>query len=142
MEIIAQESASLSTLIFQVYKYITYHIFSKTPLNAYTLYVPIIIEHIKTWAMIDTGSFFFCVSPSFCSALCFVSIPNQDSIKLGHNSSSTVSQLGIINLTVYYNRVRLTYEFEVFDFSSDIPICLGLDILPKLRIDLTELNTA
>ena len=86
--------------------------------------------------------FFFGVFPSFCSTLCFASIPNQDSIKLGHNSSSTVNQLGIINLTVYYNRVRLTYEFEVFDFSSDISICLGLGILPKLRIGLTELNTA
>ncbi|EIE88739.1 hypothetical protein RO3G_13450 [Rhizopus delemar RA 99-880] len=68
--------------------------------------------------------------------------PNPGSIKLGHNSSSIVSRLGIINLTVYYNQIRLPYEFEVFDFSSDVPICLGLDILPKLRIGLTGLATS
>ncbi|KAG1166990.1 hypothetical protein G6F71_009632 [Rhizopus microsporus] len=92
--------------------------------------------------MIDTGSSFSCVSPSFCSALGLVPTPNPGSIKLGHNSSSTVSRLGIINLTVYYNQIRLSYEFEVFDFSSDVPICLGLDILPKLRIGLTGLSTS
>src|SRR6478609_8439987 len=88
----------------QACKYITHHIFSKAPSNTNTLYVPIIIEHIKTWAMIDTGSSFSCVSPSFCSALGLVPTPNPGSIKLGHNSSSTVSRLGIINLTVYYNQ--------------------------------------
>lgn len=91
--------------------------------------------------MIDAGSSFSCVSPSYCSALCLASIPNQNSIKLENNSSNTVSRLGIINSIVYYNQIRLTYEFVVSDFSSDIPICLGLDILPKLRICLRELNT-
>ncbi|KAG1638750.1 hypothetical protein G6F44_008524 [Rhizopus delemar] len=69
-------------------------------------------------------------------------IHNQGSIKLGHDSSSTISRLGITNLTVHYNQIRLSYEFEVFDFSSDVPICLGLDILPKLRIGLTGLATS
>ncbi|KAG1446159.1 hypothetical protein G6F55_011659 [Rhizopus delemar] len=73
----------------QACKYITHHIFSKAPSNTNTLYVPIIIEHIKTWAMTDTDSSFSCASPSFYSALGLVPIHNPGSIKLGHDSSST-----------------------------------------------------
>ncbi|KAG1040992.1 hypothetical protein G6F43_012194 [Rhizopus delemar] len=75
----------------QACKYITHHIFSKAPSNTNTLYVPIIVEHIKTWAMIDT-----------------VPTPKPESIKL----------------------------------FSDVPVCLGLDILPKLRTGLTGLATS
>ncbi|KAG1579486.1 hypothetical protein G6F48_011121 [Rhizopus delemar] len=42
----------------QACKYIIHHIFSKAPSNTIMLYVLIIIEHIKTWAMIDAGSSF------------------------------------------------------------------------------------
>ncbi|KAG1255689.1 hypothetical protein G6F68_010150 [Rhizopus microsporus] len=84
--------ASTVTEVAQTCKYIIHHIFSKVPSNTIMLYVPIIIEHIKTWAMIDTDSSFSCASPSFCSALGLIPMHNQGSIKLGHNSSSTVQQ--------------------------------------------------
>lgn len=42
----------------QACKYIIHHIFSKAPSNTIMLYVLIIIEHIKTWVMIDAGSSF------------------------------------------------------------------------------------
>ena len=134
--------ASTVTEVAQTCKCIIHHIFSKVPSNTIMLYVPIIIEHIKTWAMIDTDSSFSCASPSFCSALGLIPMHNQGSIKLGHNSSSTVSRLGITYLTVHYTQIRLSHEFKVFDCSSDVPIYLGLGILPKLRIGSTGLVTS
>ncbi|KAG1044098.1 hypothetical protein G6F43_011505 [Rhizopus delemar] len=65
----------------QACKYITHYIFSKAPSNINTLYAPIIIEHIKTWAMIDTSSSFSCVPPLFCLAFDLVPTSNPGSFK-------------------------------------------------------------
>ena len=127
----------------QACKYLIHPTYSIAPRDTNTIYVPIIVERIKTWAMIDTGATFSCVSPAFCSALGLApSPPKQGTIRLGHNDSKVLSRLGEIKLHVLYNLIHLSYVFEVFDFRSDVPICLGLDILPKLRIGLTGLATS
>ncbi|ORE01633.1 hypothetical protein BCV72DRAFT_236027, partial [Rhizopus microsporus var. microsporus] len=59
----------------QACKYIMHPTFSIAPRDTNTIYVPIVVENIKTWAMIDTGATFSCVSPSFCSALDLVPLP-------------------------------------------------------------------
>ncbi|CEG77015.1 hypothetical protein RMATCC62417_11832 [Rhizopus microsporus] len=129
--------------VAQTCKYITRPIFSIAPRGTNTVYVPIVVEHIKTWAMIDTGTVFFCVSSSLCSALGLVPLPpKQGTVRLGHNESTVLSWLGEIRLIVFHNLLHLSYVFETFDFTSDTPICLGVDILPKLQIDLTGLTTS
>jgi hypothetical protein len=124
----------------QACNYITHPTYSIAPRDTNTSYVPIVVERIKTWAMIDIGATFSCVSPSFCSALSLVPLPHkQGTIRLGHNESTVLSRLGEIKLNVFYNLTHLSYVFEVLDFTSDAPICLYIGILPKLQIDLTGL---
>ncbi|WP_461043472.1 aspartyl protease family protein, partial [Streptomyces sundarbansensis] len=87
---------------------------SIAPRDTNTIYVPIIVERIKTWAMIDTGATFSCVSPAFCSALGLApSPPKQGTIRLGHNDSKVLSRLGEIKLHVLHWRAK---PYQCFHF--------------------------
>lgn len=107
-----------------------------------SLFVPAIIENISTYSLLDTGSTFSMVTPDFYNALVppvpLVRQPGK--IQLGHIDNN-VDRIGFCQLKVFYNKKFVTHTFEVFPFFTheNVPICFGLDIMPKLNIGITGL---
>jgi transposase InsO family protein len=118
--------------------------FSNFPsLKSNNILVPLVVEHVKTFGVLDTGSSFSIISPRFFKSLGnkVDFTPMDGTVQLGH-SESTQPRIGYTLLDIYYNKISVKFKFEVFDFFSEnnnIPILLGLDIMPKLRIGITGL---
>ncbi|KAI8966917.1 hypothetical protein BDB01DRAFT_857440 [Pilobolus umbonatus] len=121
-----------------------YNNFSQLPQHkSNSILIPVILNNIKTFAIIDTGASFSIVSPFFVRSLgsSVVVSPSVGNIQLGHSQVKKPRE-GHCLLNIFYNKIKLLFKFEIFDFYSDVdnvPLLLGLDILPKLNIGITGL---
>ena len=102
----------------------SHSIFSEPPKHKSNMItLPIILENIKTYAMLDSGSTTSMVSPKFVSSLGLhiEPIPQEypNFIQLGHSSSRT-SRIGLVFISIYYNKVIVKHKFEVFDIFTTI----------------------
>jgi hypothetical protein len=122
-----------------------YHeIYSIPPENkSNMLTLPVIIENIKTYAILDTGSTFSIVSPSFAAAINATITPVTGTIQLGHSNAVETRQ-GVASLNIFYNNKVHKHNFDIFDiFTSknncNIPCLIGMDLMSKLQIGITGL---
>ncbi|KAI7870883.1 uncharacterized protein EV154DRAFT_394795, partial [Mucor mucedo] len=90
------------------------------PIETNSIIVPIILEGIKTWALIDSGSSFSCVTPSLSTKITNLKfspsiIYNKNQfIKLAHKESF-IERIGILpQLTISHNGITLKHDFEIF----------------------------
>ncbi|KAI9476436.1 MAG: hypothetical protein EXX96DRAFT_457451, partial [Benjaminiella poitrasii] len=115
--------------------------FSNLPLHqSNSLLLPCIIEKVKVCAVLDTGCTFSICSPAFARSLGAKITPVDGIIQLGH-TNSTQSRIGYTHLNIFYNKIQISFTFEILDFlsSNNAPILLGLDIMPSLNIGITGL---
>jgi transposase InsO family protein len=107
-----------------------------------SLFVPAVIENITTYSLVDSGSSFSMITPEFFNSLVppVPLVKQEGTIQLGH-VENTINRIGSCTLKVFYNKRSFKHTFEVFPFFTheDVPICFGLDILPRLNIGITGL---
>ena len=121
-------------------------IFSLPPDNkSNMIIIPIIIQSIRTYAIIDTGATFSMISPSFVSFLgtSVQVLPSLGTIQLGHVETLR-EKVGNISINLFYNNTTLLHKFEIFDFFKSenckhVPALIGLDLCHKLGIGMTGL---
>ena len=114
------------------------------PHKSNSILIPVIIESIKTFAVIDTGASFSIVSPSFVKFLgsSVAVLPSAGQIQLGHTDTKHQRHGHCFLNISYNNKYNVNVKLEIFDFFSDVkdvPLLFGLDILPKLNIGMTGL---
>ncbi|KAI7884993.1 uncharacterized protein EV154DRAFT_567822 [Mucor mucedo] len=107
--------------------------------------IPVIIQNIRTYAIIDTGATFSMIFPSFASFLGdSVSIhPSLGTVQLGH-VDNVCNRQGNVLINLFYNNKTFAHTFEIFDFyktdnNKHIPALIGVDLFHQLRIGLTGL---
>ncbi|GAA5806142.1 hypothetical protein HPULCUR_011672, partial [Helicostylum pulchrum] len=121
-----------------------HEIYSVPPDNRTNMLVlPVIIENIKTYAILDTGSTFSIISPSFASAINATITPTSGTIQLGH-ANSVEKRYGFSSLRLFYNNKTHTHTFEIFDIftslnNANIPCLIGMDLMSTLQIGVTGL---
>ncbi|KAI8062069.1 hypothetical protein BDF21DRAFT_467193 [Thamnidium elegans] len=122
-----------------------YHeIYSVPPDNKSNMLVlPVIIENIKTYAILDTGSTFSIITPSFASAINATITPTSGNIQLGH-ANVVEKRHGFSRLQIFYNNKTHTHTFEIFDIftslnNANIPCLIGMDLMSTLQIGVTGL---
>ncbi|KAI9475475.1 MAG: hypothetical protein EXX96DRAFT_267920 [Benjaminiella poitrasii] len=138
------DDATQASIALQA-RFCKYNEFSHLPeRKSNSILIPIIVENVQTFGLVHTGATFSIISPSFFRSL-ESKVPFTShvggTIQLGH-SDSTKPRIGLTILNIFYNRSTIKFKFEIFDFFSDVdnvPILLGLDILPKLNIGITGL---
>ena len=141
---ISDDPDAMIALQAQQCKY--HNIYSVPPANkSNMIIVPIVIENIKTYAILDTGATFSIISPAFAAVLgdSIKLQPSNGTISLGHPDSKYKS-LNKTLLSIFYNKKSLKHTFEVFQFytnhnNRNIPIIIGLDLNYKLNIGITGL---
>ncbi|KAI9485498.1 MAG: hypothetical protein EXX96DRAFT_645442 [Benjaminiella poitrasii] len=110
-----------------------------------SIILPVIIENVKIYALLDTGATCSCISPSFFNSFgSSVSYTkNTGKVQLAHEDVQ-INRIGHTVLSVFYNKIIVKHTFEIFPFHSteNVPICLGLDIMPKLNIGITGIITS
>lgn len=121
-----------------------HEIYSVPPDNkSNMLILPVIIENIQTYAILDTGSTFSIISPSFASAINATITPTSGNIQLGH-SNAIEPRHGSTSLTIFYNNKIHQHTFEIFDIfttinNANIPCLIGMDLMSTLQIGITGL---
>jgi hypothetical protein len=108
--------------------------FSKPPNNAMTnnsIYLPLTIQNLPTWCLLDTGCSFSSISPRLAKHLNINIINKNGNVKLGHNNTS-VKRIGTSenDLKIFYNGKTIYSKLEIFDMFDDIHVCIGMDLLP------------
>lgn len=118
--------------------------FSNIPTHkSNSILIPLVVENVKVFGILDTGCTFSIISPRFFKSLgnTVGFTPKDGTVQLGH-TESTQPRIGYSILNIYYNKISVKFKFEIFDFFSDnndTPILLGLDIMSKLNIGITGL---
>lgn len=89
--------------------------------------IPITIETIKTYAIVDTGATFSMVSPEFASFLgnSVKIVPTTGSIQLGH-SDTKISRTSSTILNIHYNKKNLEHNLRFSPFIKVIITTLYL----------------
>ncbi|KAK4511091.1 18S rRNA pseudouridine methyltransferase [Mucor velutinosus] len=109
--------------------------------------VPIVVQNVICFGLVDTGATFSCVTDKFFQFLGGTSLAgfeaNDDDesfVQMAHEVT-TVPRIGAVRLHISYNKSNKNHLFEVFPFYSEenVPVLLGMDILSKLGIGLTGL---
>ncbi|KAI7864874.1 uncharacterized protein EV154DRAFT_584816 [Mucor mucedo] len=121
-------------------------VFSLPPDNkSNMIIIPVIIQNIRTYAIIDTGATFSMISPSFASFLgdSIVITPSSGTVQLGH-VNNFCDRKGNVSINIFYNNKAFIHKFEIFDFfkthnNRHIPALIGMDLFHQLRIGITGL---
>jgi hypothetical protein len=124
-------------------KYIHENDFKIAPSNIMTnkfIYVPFLIEGIRTWALIDCRCSFSSVSIHLIKFLNLKTNNKTGFIKLAHDDHN-VKRIGTTEnkLKVLYNSNVIYSSFELFDIYDDIHVCIGMDLMPLLNITISGL---
>ena len=108
-----------------------------------SIFVPITVEGIQVFGMVDCAANFSSVSLALFSRLNKkIVVKNNETIGLAHKDFS-VEREGIINnVHLKYNGLEIYHTFEVFDFDSQADVCIGTDLMPLLHINITGLATS
>jgi len=108
--------------------------------------VPIVVQNVICFGLVDTGATFSCVTDEFFQFLGGTSLAgfeanHDDSVVQLAHEVTTVPRLGAVRLDISYNKSNKNHLFEVFSFYSEehVHVLLGMDILSKLGIGLTGL---
>ncbi|KAG0773537.1 hypothetical protein G6F22_014795 [Rhizopus arrhizus] len=112
----------------------------------HSLYVPITIENIDTFALVDSGASFSSIDITFA---------NKNNININNNVSGSIifatndnksKRLGTTSkaLSLIYGDnddalIHTSHIFEVLPLSFDTDAVIGLDLMPKLNILITNL---
>ncbi|KAG1082466.1 hypothetical protein G6F42_022568 [Rhizopus arrhizus] len=112
----------------------------------HSLYVPITIENIDTFALVDSGASFSSIDIAFT---------NKNNININNNVSGSIifatndnksKRLGTTSkaLSLIYGDnddalIHTSHIFEVLPLSFDTDAVIGLDLMPKLNILITNL---
>ncbi|KAI8635774.1 hypothetical protein BD408DRAFT_407654 [Parasitella parasitica] len=120
--------------------------YSNLPVNkSNSLLIPLIVEQVKVYGVLDTGCTFSICAPQFAESLgVAINYAVDGNVQLGH-TSTLQPRIGTCYLKVFYNKRSFTHKFEIFDFfteSNDCPILLGLDIMSDLKIGITGLTSS
>jgi transposase InsO family protein len=125
-----------------------YHnVFSVPPSNkSNCIIIPIVLQNIRTYAMIDTGANFSMCTPEFAAAVADTApttSATSGQIQLGH-TTAVHNRIGTVNLQLFYNKTLINHTFEVFDIftsinNKNIPCCIGMDLFHHLNLGLTGL---
>jgi hypothetical protein len=122
-------------------------VFSAPPtMRSNSICVPIVVQNIICFGLVDTGATFSCITDEFFQFLGGTSLAtyqaNDDNsvVQLAHEVS-TVPRIGAVDLSISYNKFNKNHLFEIFSFYSEenVHVLLGMDILSKLGIGLTGL---
>ncbi|EIE91421.1 hypothetical protein RO3G_16132 [Rhizopus delemar RA 99-880] len=104
-----------------------------------SFFVPITIENVRTWALVDTGCNASTISPDLAKIINVRTFPVSGKLQLA-SLNTLVPRTAITDqIKVFYNGINVLHKFEIFKFDKDIPICIGTDLMPKLNINLTGL---
>ena len=103
------------------------------------IYLPLSIENVKTWALLDSGCSFSSISPSLAKHLNLEINKSRGNIKL--INSNTVKRLGHTSdkLEVTYNSKTIHSRFEVFNLFNNIHVCIGMDLIYLLGIEISNI---
>lgn len=88
-----------------------YNEYSQLPSHkSNSILIPVILENIKTFAVVDTGASFSIVSPEFVKSLgsSVVVFPSTGNIQLGH-TQSTQKRFGHCFLDIFYNKIKFNF---------------------------------
>lgn len=117
----------------------------KDLLNKTSIYLPLKIENVKTFALLDTGSTISLMSISLANYLNvnkinYVSTLKNNFISLG-KSDIKVKRIGKTKreLEIFYNDITCHAKFEIFD-TNDVHVIIGMDIMRELGIGITGLT--
>ena len=138
-------SLDTATMLSQQAQACKFHeVFSIPPSNkSNMIIIPVVIENIKTYAMLDTGSTFSSLTPEFASAIKAKITPASGVVQLGH-ASAIEDRNGSTSLKIFYNNKIHIHSFEIFETfttinNKNIPCLVGMDLMSTLQIGITGL---
>lgn len=104
------------------------------------IYLPLIIENIKVWALLDSGCTFSAISPNLAQHL-NVDINKKSGVIQLAQKDVSFEKIGNTaeTLAVRYNSKTIQSKFEIFDIIKDIYVCIGMNLLPQLGIQINGL---
>ncbi|KAK4514847.1 uncharacterized protein ATC70_002452 [Mucor velutinosus] len=122
-------------------------VFSAPPtLRSNAICVPIVVQNVICFGIVDTGATFSCITDEFFDHLGgrthsgFEAAAADSVVQLAHEAT-TVPRVGSVVLNVTYNKVVSSHSFEVFIFYSEenVHVLLGVDVLSKIGIGISGL---
>ncbi|KAK4518183.1 uncharacterized protein ATC70_001534 [Mucor velutinosus] len=122
-------------------------VFSAPPtLRSNAICVPIVVQNVICFGIVDTGATFSCITDEFFDHLGgrthsgFEAAAADSIVQLAHEAT-TVPRVGSVVLNVTYNKVVSSHSFEVFTFYSEenVHVLLGMDVLSKIGIGISGL---
>lgn len=105
------------------------------------IYLPLTVEKIKVWALLDSGCTFSAISPQLAKHL-NLSIKKKAGRVMLAQKDVNLQRIGKTakNLEVYYNTKTIFSKFEIFEIVNDLHVCIGMNLLPKLGIQISGLT--
>ncbi|OAD76006.1 hypothetical protein PHYBLDRAFT_165981 [Phycomyces blakesleeanus NRRL 1555(-)] len=125
-------------------KHLNIHHLTALPHNDGSLYVPIIVQSSRVWALVDSGANASFISPDLVSSL---SLPiTKCSSKKQHiylaSENSLAEHLGTVeNLSLSYMSCKLNHNFVVMSLALGTQMSIGTDLMPRLGMAITNLAT-
>lgn len=108
-----------------------------------SILLPIVVQDIETMALLDTGCSHSLVDKAFAKANKFHITPTTGSFTLAVDGMTAQRTGSIQNVKVTYGDRKFEHTFELIDLPDPkVPIYAGMDILSKMGIGITGLNSA
>ncbi|KAL9539175.1 hypothetical protein MBANPS3_010418 [Mucor bainieri] len=102
-------------------------VFSSLPtLRSNSICVPLVVQNVVCFGIVDTGATFSCIPDEFFAFLGGTAA-NDSVVQLAHKSS-TLPQVGTVDLKLEYNKYLIRHIFGAFTFYSEENVH-GMNIL-------------